>query len=62
MTIARAPVRALAAGGRPPEADRVQHVLLAELLSAPGVTAAAPDGATYAFLRVEGAADSLAFV
>jgi len=40
---------------------RARDFLLGELASVPGVTAAAPDGAMYAFLRVEGAADSLAF-
>ena len=40
---------------------RARDFLLGELASVPGVTAAVPDGAMYAFLRVEGAADSLAF-
>ena len=40
---------------------RAREFLLAELASVPGVTAAAPDGAMYAFLRVEGVADSLEF-
>jgi len=40
---------------------RAREFLLAELASVPGVAAAAPDGAMYAFLRVEGAADSLEF-
>jgi aspartate/methionine/tyrosine aminotransferase len=40
---------------------RARDFLLGELASVPGVTAAAPDGAMYAFLRVEGAADSLEF-
>jgi aspartate/methionine/tyrosine aminotransferase len=40
---------------------RARDFLLRELASVPGVTAAVPDGAMYAFLRVEGAADSLAF-
>jgi len=40
---------------------RARDFLLRELASVAGVTAAVPDGAMYAFLRVEGAADSLAF-
>jgi len=40
---------------------RAREFLLAELASVPGVTAAVPDGAMYAFLRVEGVADSLEF-
>jgi len=40
---------------------RAREFLLAELASVPGVTAATPDGAMYAFLRVEGVADSLEF-
>ena len=40
---------------------RARDFLLGELASVPGVTAAVPDGAMYAFLRVQGAADSLAF-
>jgi len=40
---------------------RARDFLLGELASVPGVTAAVPDGAMYAFLRVEGAADSLEF-
>ena len=40
---------------------RARDFLLAELASVPGVTAAVPDGAMYAFLRVEDAADSLGF-
>jgi aspartate/methionine/tyrosine aminotransferase len=40
---------------------RAREFLLAELASVPGVAAAAPDGAMYAFLRLEGVADSLEF-
>lgn len=40
---------------------RARDFLLRELASVPGVTAAAPDGAMYAFLRIEAASDSLAF-
>ena len=40
---------------------RAREFLLGELASVPGVTVAAPDGAMYAFLRVEGVADSLEF-
>lgn len=40
---------------------RARDFLLAGLASVPGVSAAVPDGAMYAFLRVEGVADSLEF-
>jgi aspartate/methionine/tyrosine aminotransferase len=40
---------------------RARDFLLAGLASVPGVSAAAPDGAMYAFLRVEGVGDSLEF-
>jgi len=40
---------------------RARDFLVGELRKIPGVEAASPDGTMYAFLRIEGEADSLAF-